>query len=123
MKNLIKTFLIVIFLSTNAYAASDGKIELSNKNEKNDSEKDCFESLNRATFAFNQGLDKAIFKPLAKGYRTLPKPIRTGSSNVLNNITNVVTIPNNMLQGQIKDAGINSLRLVINTTLSKITSV
>ena len=39
--------------------------------------KDCFEGLNRATFAFNQGLDKAIIEPLAKGYRKLPMPIRT----------------------------------------------
>ena len=31
--------------------------------------KDCFEKLNRATFALNMGLDKVIFKPIAKGYR------------------------------------------------------
>ena len=48
--------------------------------------KDCFEGLNRATFAFNQGLDKAIFEPIAKGYRKLPMPIRTGTSNVLSNL-------------------------------------
>ena len=36
---------------------------------------------------------------------------------MLNNLSNVVTIPNNVLQGQFKDAGINSARLVINTTL------
>ena len=34
--------------------------------------KDCFEGLNRATFAFNQSLDKAIIEPIAKGYRKLP---------------------------------------------------
>ncbi len=33
--------------------------------------KDCFESLNRATFALNMGLDKVIFKPISKGYRKL----------------------------------------------------
>ena len=38
--------------------------------------KDCFEKLNRATFALNMGLDKVIFKPVAKGYRALPAPIR-----------------------------------------------
>ena len=56
--------------------------------------KDCFEGLNRATFAFNQGLDKIIFKPVAKGYRKLPLPVRTGTSNVLSNLSNLVTIPN-----------------------------
>ena len=36
--------------------------------------KDCFETINRAVFAFNKGLDKIFFKPAAKGYRYLPKP-------------------------------------------------
>ena len=34
--------------------------------------KDCFEKVNRGIFAFNQVLDKVIFKPLAKGYRMFP---------------------------------------------------
>ena len=72
---------------------------------------------NRGIFAFNQGLDKVILKPLATGYRKLPTPIRSGASNALGNLGNVVTIPNNILQGQIKDAGVNTLRFVINTTL------
>ena len=46
-------------------------------------------------------MDKILFKPLAKGYRMFPKPIRSGASNALNNLSNVVTIPNNILQGQI----------------------
>ena len=62
-------------------------------------------------------MDKALFKPLAKGYRKLPQPIRSGTSNALNNLGNVVTIPNNILQGQIKDASMNSLRFIINSTL------
>jgi len=62
-------------------------------------------------------LDKVIFKPLAKGYRKLPQPVRSGTSNALNNLESLVTIPNNILQGQIKDASINSLRLIINSTL------
>ncbi len=79
--------------------------------------KDCFEGLNRATFAFNQGLDKTIFKPIAKGYRKLPMPIRTGTSNVLSNLSNLVTIPNNILQGDLRTAGLNTARLTVNTTI------
>ena len=79
--------------------------------------KDCFEGLNRATFAFNQGLDKAIIEPLAKGYRKLPMPIRTGTSNVLSNLSNLVTIPNNVLQGDLRAAGLNTARLTVNTTI------
>ena len=37
---------------------------------------ECFEKLSRGTLKFNQALDKAIFKPVAKGYRALPVPIR-----------------------------------------------
>ena len=79
--------------------------------------KDCFEGLNRATFAFNQGLDKTIFEPIAKGYRKLPSPIRTGTGNVVSNLSNLITIPNNLLQGDFKTAGINTARLSVNTTI------
>ena len=78
---------------------------------------ECFEGVSRATLKFNMTLDKAIFKPLAKGYRTLPSPIRTGVGNSLNNLSNLTTIPNNILQGEIKLAGQNTLRFVINTTI------
>ena len=79
--------------------------------------KDCFEGLNRATFAFNQGLDKVIVEPLARGYRKLPTPIRTGTSNVLSNLSNLITIPNNILQGDFRSAGIITARLSVNTTI------
>ena len=82
-----------------------------------DEVKDCFEKLNRVTFALNMGLDKVIFKPLAKGYRKLPSPIRTGTGNALSNLSNLITIPNNILQGDFGSAANNSARLVINTTL------
>ena len=121
MKKLLSIFLIIVFSQFQlggVLADSDGNIELSKKNNNNNEEVgDCFETLNRGIFAFNQGLDKVFFKPIARGYRTLPQPIRSGTSNVLGNLTNVVTIPNNVLQGQFKDAGVNSLRLAINTTL------
>ena len=79
--------------------------------------KDCFEKLNRITFALNMGLDKVIFKPVSKGYRKLPSPIRTGTSNVLSNLSNLLTIPNNIIQGDLGSATNNSARLLINTTL------
>ena len=111
---IIKIFLIAIFLTSNALAGSDGELELSKKNKPT---KDCFEKVNRASFALNQGLDKVIFKPVAKGYRTLPSPIRSGTSNVVENLSNLITIPNNMLQADFKMAGINAGRLVLNTTV------
>ena len=65
----------------------------------------------------NQSLDKAIIKPLAKGYRNLPDPIQRGTSNAVKNLSNLITIPNNVLQGDIKLALINTGRLVVNTTV------
>ena len=111
---IIKIFLIAIFLSSNALAGSDGELELSKKNKPT---KDCFENINRATFALNEGLDKTIFKPIARGYRKLPSPIKTGTSNALENLSSLITIPNNVLQGDFKTAGVNTVRLVVNTTV------
>ena len=91
-------------------------LNYSNKTSAEDV-KDCFEGFNRATFAFNQGLDKAILKPISKGYRKLPMPIRTGTSNVISNLSNLITIPNNVLQGDLKAAGLNTARLTVNTTI------
>ena len=119
MKKLFSIAVLILFSQfqvLNAIAGSDGQLEISSKKNSQDV-KDCFESVNRGIFAFNQGLDKVIFKPLAKGYRKLPQPVRSGTSNALSNLGNLVTIPNNILQGQIKDASINSLRLIINSTL------
>ena len=73
--------------------------------------------MKRGIFAFNQVLDQTIIEPLAKGYRYLPSPIREGTSNALNNISLVVTIPNNLLQGDIMLAGKNSARFIVNTTI------
>jgi phospholipid-binding lipoprotein MlaA len=114
MKNFLKLFLLVILLSSNAFAGSDGELTLSKKSQ---TAKDCFEPLNRATFAFNMGLDKVIFKPVAKSYRSLPPSIKTGTGNILSNLSNLITIPNNILQGEFKKAGVNTGRLVVNTTV------
>ena len=121
MKKLFSIVVLILFSQfqiLNAVAGSDGETEISSNKNNNQAEvKDCFETINRGVFAFNQGLDKAVFKPLAKGYRKLPQPVRSGTSNVISNLGNVVTIPNNILQGQVKDASMNSLRLIINSTL------
>ena len=114
MIKFLKITFLSFFIATSAVAGSDGELELS---KKNSSTKDCFEPLNRATFALNQGLDKAFFKPVAKGYRSLPSPIKKGTGNVLNNLSTLITIPNNLLQGDIKLAGINTGRLIVNTTV------
>jgi phospholipid-binding lipoprotein MlaA len=115
MKKFLITSLISFMLATNVSADTDGENNLSKKNSGE--VKDCFEGLNRATFSLNLGLDKVIFKPVAKGYRKLPSPIRSGTSNALENISSLITIPNNILQGEFRKAGINTGRFAVNTTV------
>ena len=111
----IITMTVVLLAISNVSAGTDGENSLSKKNPGQT--KDCFEKVNRGIFVFNQALDGAVFEPLAKGYRKLPVPIRSGTSNVLTNLSTLITVPNNLLQGEIKEAGENTLRFVVNTTV------
>ena len=115
MSRILRVLILSLFLSTSSMAGSDGQNELS-KNT-NGQVKDCFETLNRGIFAFNQAIDGIFFEPLAKGYLHLPSPIRTGTSNFVGNISTLLTIPNNVLQGDFGVAGKNTLRFVVNSTL------
>ena len=120
-KNFTLTIIYILLLAFSANAGSDGELTL-NKSEPKEI-KDCFEKLNRATFAFNQGLDKALIKPIAEGYRNLPDPIQKGTKNAVTNLSNLITIPNNILQGDVKTAIINTGRLVVNTTVGLLGTV
>ena len=116
---MLKRFVIIIFttlaLTSNVVAGADGELIL--KKNKPSEIKDCSEKFNRATFAFNQVLDGAIFKPVATVYKKLPSPLRAGVGNSLDNLSNLITIPNNILQGDFAKAGVNTGRLVLNTTV------
>ena len=78
---------------------------------------DPFEDINRVTFNINDALDNKIAKPVAVVYKKLPSPLRTGVSNSLDNLSNLITIPNNILQGDFAKAGVNTGRFVLNTTV------
>jgi phospholipid-binding lipoprotein MlaA len=115
LKKLTITIISIFLLAFNANAGSDGELVL--KKNSPQKIKDCFEKLNRATFSFNQGLDRALIKPIAKGYRKLPDTIQRSTKNVVTNLSNLITIPNNILQGDVKTAIINTGRLAVNTTV------
>ena len=115
LKKLTITIISIFLLAFNANAGSDGELVL--KKDPPQKIKDCFEKLNRATFSFNQGLDRALIKPIAKGYRKLPNTIQRSTKNVVTNLSNLITIPNNILQGDVKTAIINTGRLAVNTTV------
>lgn len=82
-----------------------------------DDPRDPFEGFNRAVFAFNEGLDKAIVKPIAIGYEAaLPGPIRDGISNFYGNIADLLISVNNLLQGKPTDAVGDAARFMFNST-------
>ena len=60
---------------------------------------------------------------MAEGYRKLPDPVQRGTSNAVKNLSNLITIPNNLLQGDVKSAIINTGRLVVNTTIGLLGTV
>ncbi len=115
LRKLAIILISLFILAFNANAGSDGELSIEKKQPKEI--KDCFEKLNRATFSFNQSLDKALIKPIAENYRKLPDPIQRGTSNAVNNLSNLITIPNNVLQGDFKIAIVNTARLALNTTV------
>jgi phospholipid-binding lipoprotein MlaA len=79
--------------------------------------RDPIEGFNRAVFSFNEGLDAAVIRPIAKGYETvLPGPVRTGVSNFYNNIGDLFISVNNLLQGKPADAVGDAARFAFNST-------
>ena len=78
---------------------------------------ECFERTSRAIFKFNMALDDIVLEPIAKGYNKLPSPLKTGASNFTSNIATLLSIPNNVLQGDFKQLGHSVGSFTINTTL------
>ncbi len=100
LKISLSSFALLILLSTNVKSTEE-----------------CFESTSRAIFKFNMALDNAIIEPLAKGYNKLPSPVRTGTSNFTSNIGTLLSIPNNVLQGNFKQLGHSIGSFALNTTV------
>ena len=99
-----------------ANAGSTGNEEISNSSNSNTTE-ECFEGFSRTMFKFNNALDTAIFEPVAKGYRALPVGLRRGTGNIVDNLRSLLTLSNNILQGDFRQAGTTAGRFAINTTV------
>ncbi len=100
----IKSFLIIVSVMTIITTQAKATDE-------------CFEGVSRAMFNFNLAFDDVILEPLAKGYNKLPSPLKTGASNFTSNIGTLLSIPNNVLQGNIKQLGHSVGSFAINTTV------
>ena len=79
--------------------------------------RDPYESVNRAVFSFNDGLDRAVLKPVATAYRdVLPSPLRVMVRNFFSNISDVFIGVNNVLQGKPGEGFNDWARVLFNTT-------
>jgi phospholipid-binding lipoprotein MlaA len=80
--------------------------------------RDRFERFNRGVYRFNDALDRGVARPVARAYvKVTPRPVRTGVSNFLSNLSSPVTIVNQLLQGKVRAFGVDTTRLVVNTTV------
>ena len=102
-KNMNRIFIIISFIfSATIYS-----------NEVNDP----FENINRKTFEFNENLDEKILKPTAKFYSKFPPRIKNGITNFFNNLEEVDTCVNQLLQGKPKKSANDLTRFLINSTV------
>ena len=100
LKSIFITLALLIFVSFNANSAEE-----------------CFEKTSRAIFKFNMALDDIVLEPIAKGYNKLPSPVKTGTSNFTSNIATLLSIPNNVLQGNFNQLGHSIGSFAVNSTV------
>lgn len=79
--------------------------------------RDPFERVNRATYKFNDALDHAVLRPVAKGYKKVtPQFVQTGVSNFFTNLGQPTVIVNDLLQAKFVPALSDTGRFLLNTT-------
>lgn len=79
---------------------------------------DPWEGFNRGVFVFNEAIDRAVLKPVARGYDTItPEPVQTGVGNFFSNLGEIRTSLNSLLQGKPTNAGLSTSRFLINSTV------
>jgi phospholipid-binding lipoprotein MlaA len=78
---------------------------------------DPFEDLNRVSFEFNEKLDEKLLKPIAITYSKSPPKIKLGVTNFFNNLEDVETSLNQLLQGKPKKSLNDITRFIINSAI------
>ena len=86
-------------------------------NANAETDKECFEKVSRGVFKFNQGFDNVVLEPVARVYNKLPEPVRKGTGNFTSNIATLLSIPNHLLQGELRLASHATGSFLINTTI------
>jgi len=79
---------------------------------------DPFEKFNRGVYAFNDGIDKVVLKPVAETYKAItPEPVDKGVTNFFSNLDDVIVVANDLLQLKFKQAASDAGRLLLNSTV------
>ena len=105
IKNILKNFtLLVLILVLGACATTNNP--------------DPLETMNRGIYKFNTAFDDNVAKPVAKGYKAIaPSFVVKGINNFFNNIRDIVTVVNDLLQFKVKHALNDASRVAINSTI------
>ncbi len=81
-------------------------------------EGDPLEPINRGIFSFNNTFDHYLLKPIAKGYdAVVPNPVKTGVSNVFQNMSDAQSVVGGALQLKGAKVGDDMGRVLINSTV------
>ena len=99
-------------------AVSAGALALGGCAATGSNPQDPYESYNRKMQSFNDGVDDAVLKPVAKAYQTVaPQPVRSGVSNFFGNVGDFWSMVNHLLQGNGLQAYNHMVRFTTNTVL------
>ena len=80
--------------------------------------RDPLETVNRGMFRFNDAVDNAVTKPIAKAYKAVtPDPVRIGVTNFFGNFRDVVTAISGLLQAKVSQGASDVGRVAINSTI------
>ena len=105
-----KIFLILVFILISSCSVNKNNLSLEENN-------DPYEELNRSIFSFNNDLDKYIFKPVARGWKTIPDFPRQNLANLAETAESPLDIANAILQLDVKGVRLTLSRFIINLTL------
>lgn len=102
---------ILLILSASSLLSSCATVSAPDK-------RDPWESYNRSIYAFNEGFDRAIFRPVARTYQNYtPNTVQSGVSNFFSNLDDILVTVNDVLQFKFKQAAQDLSRFTFNTTI------
>ncbi|MBL4583947.1 MAG: VacJ family lipoprotein [Pseudomonadales bacterium] len=118
MRKVVGYFILICFVSGCSSVSVKPAEEEYDSFYDEEHEQDPWEDFNRTMFTFNEVLDRYLLKPVAQGYRWVtPTFVDDGVTNFFSNLQEPLVIVNDILQGKFLQAGQDTLRFLINSTV------